>query len=169
MLCNHGHLLAHVSSVVALKNPPAAKRSWWGTCGDTEITPRTQIVSAAYAFNADKLDGYDAADFFTPGAPGEPTGVFRCYGDADHSTVTVCGSSSVTREITSILASTSQLGGGYLKVGGDVVMVFEFTNESKTETWYRGHGPGIIVQPGEAVELWAPNYQIYITVLGYEY
>ncbi len=135
--------------------------------GNPEVAPRTRLTSVAYAYNAEKLDGYDAEELLN--WPGDPSGVFRCYVHADGGVSTLCSGPGLLREITGIVVAGSGPAMVEIRVGGEGIMKF-YSQESRTHIWSRNDGAGIIVESHESVEIYtAPGADAWVTILGYEY
>ena len=139
---------------------------------DPEIVPRVRLVSAPYAYNSDKLDGYDATDFWTPGLPGEPSGIFRCYlASSSNSFVPLCDPEPFPREITNIVVSSSDNTWVLFRIEGEEILYIQLSSTSSlNEIWNRGNGAGILIDAGETLEISVRSgYTARVTVVGYEY
>jgi hypothetical protein len=143
--------------------------AWLSTevASDVEATPRTRVTSVPYAYqagNADKLDGYDAADFLA--SPRVDSVPFRAFGivPTDPTRVVISGASPALRRITSI---TVQLGGIVeVYIGSSQVLKVQ-----GSFLWTSNGGAPIEVQPGEDIEARQTSAaeQASVLIVGWEY
>ena len=133
---------------------------------DPELSPRTRFVSVPYAYNADKLDGYDAADLM---GGMEPSGTFIEYVFCpSECTQDIWSNVGVTREITSIRASSNGTATDIM-IDGQTVMRFRtIANSTGYDTWYKHNGAGIIVGGTSTVSIHHTNDGT-VTITGFEY
>jgi len=133
------------------------------------MNERTQIVSVAYSYNADKLDGYDAADLIS----GTPSSSFRCYAMASNqSGIEVCNSETFTREVTGIWASSGTDAGGSnvtLYINSEPIITFWLYSYMPSAFWYRADGAGIIIPSGSSVTMDANGNNLAVTITGFTY
>ena len=134
---------------------------------DTEIAPRTRLVSVAYSMNCDKLDGFDSEDFILPNEA--PPSFCDYKSVSPGATVTIFESAGYIREITSIVVSTNGPSIVDIIIAGELKMKFLAT-ESNTFTWYRNNGAGILVGTSEIVEVHCQSGSgAYVTIIGFKY
>ena len=140
---------------------------------DSEIVPRTQIVSVAYSFNADKLDGYDASDLISLG---QPSNTFWCRGTGGgggSGSFTVCNASGAIREITGISVTMETISSLVtLLIGNSPVIDFNYSPNSTYSyfSWSSANGAGIMIPAGDSVVAAFSNPgQFHVTVTGFEY
>jgi len=129
---------------------------------------RVKFVSVGYAFNADKVDGYDATEL-RPSPIGDPVDVFLCYeGTTSDSPVELCPVAPFNREITSIMASST---GGALSIyiGGQLKFYIRFTTTNVNHTWSANGGAGILVESGESITFSVSDNSAQVTIVGFEY
>ena len=139
---------------------------------DPEILPRTRLVTAAYAFNSEKLGGYTAEAIIAMiPDPVTLNGEFIRYAlSTSGSVVEVIESDpSLIREITSMSISTGDNSGVSVTIDGQEILRIVLESPNRNYTWYRNGGAGIIIEPGQTLSAYGSLGDTQILITGFEY